>query len=516
MQSHVSATYSQLNCSGGVCVVDGYGVQVRVRNKYLVVCDGIGRFRRERVFAKALADIQRLVVIGHEGVITLEALRWLSDAGVAFLQIDRDGEIISASANYGLNDSRLRRALALAPSNASGLEIARYVLSEKLAGQEMVLSRPEFPENARGELAAALVNARNADCLRNLLFAEAAGALAYWTAWENVSVRFAKKDEKSIPAHWHSFGQRSSPITNSPRLAVNPANALLNYLYALLEAETRLACLSCGLDPGLGMFHADQRSRDSLALDLMEAVRPQVDGYLLDLLGVRIFSAKDFVETRKGVCRVLSPVTHVLAETTQAWAKAVAPIAEHVCRILVGRKLGDSRLPTPLTQANRSAGRNAVRRIEKKSEKTTRARIEATCPRCGGVLPTGGRLYCDGCLAEYDEERLTVLQKSGPAALSQLRAEGRDPRQTPQAQAKRKHTNTCRSQQTAAWNATHERPDAEVFTREILPGLQGVSLSRIMQATGLSLRYSSQIRRGYVPHAMRWESLRQLALEAVK
>jgi CRISPR/Cas system-associated endonuclease Cas1 len=42
---------------------------------------------------------------------------------------------------------------------------------------------------------------------------------------------------------------RGSLLTSSPRLAINPANAILNYLYAILEAETRLACLTLGLDP---------------------------------------------------------------------------------------------------------------------------------------------------------------------------------------------------------------------------------------------------------------------------
>ena len=119
MQSYVSATFQSLDCAGGVCVVDGYGVQVRVRNRCLIVSDGIGRFRRERSFAKPLVSIKRLIIVGHEGAITLEALRWLTDAGIGFLLIDRDGEVIAASANYGLNDPRLRRALALAPTNTA-------------------------------------------------------------------------------------------------------------------------------------------------------------------------------------------------------------------------------------------------------------------------------------------------------------------------------------------------------------------------------------------------------------
>lgn len=44
---------------------------------------------------------------------------------------------------------------------------------------------------------------------------------------------------------------------------------MLNYLYAMLEAETRFAASTLGLDPGIGVMHVDVPYRDSLALDLM-------------------------------------------------------------------------------------------------------------------------------------------------------------------------------------------------------------------------------------------------------
>ena len=261
-------------------------------------------------------------------------MRWLTDAGIAFLQIDRDGEVIAASANYGLNDPRLRRALALAPTNTTGLEIARYVLGAKLAGQEIGLVAADVPGKRAGRIDGRPENGGNAASISELLVAESSGAAAYWGAWRDVSLRFARKDEKSIPEHWRTFGQRSSPITGSPRLAANPANAMLNYLYALLEAETRFACLACGLDPGTRGLPRRPESRDSLALDLMEAVRPQVDAYLLDLLAARTFSAKDFVETRKGVCRVLAPLSTRSPRRPRSGRSAIAPVVENVAAML--------------------------------------------------------------------------------------------------------------------------------------------------------------------------------------
>jgi hypothetical protein len=58
----------------------------------------------------------------------------------------------------------------------------------------------------------------------------------------------------------------------------------VDFCYAVLESESRLALAALGLDPGIGVIHVDAPSRDSFACDLMEAVRPDVDSYLFEKL----------------------------------------------------------------------------------------------------------------------------------------------------------------------------------------------------------------------------------------
>jgi hypothetical protein len=62
-------------------------------------------------------------------------------------------------------------------------------------------------------------------------------------------------------------------------------------IFACLESEARLALLAHGCDPQMGCLHADQRNRDSLALDAIEPVREDVDAFLFDLLEDREFTA---------------------------------------------------------------------------------------------------------------------------------------------------------------------------------------------------------------------------------
>jgi CRISPR/Cas system-associated endonuclease Cas1 len=88
-----------------------------------------------------------------------------------------------------------------------------------------------------------------------------------------------------------------------------------------------------GLDPGIGIFHADRDhlpDRAALSYDVMEPVRPAVDAYLLALLTQRTLKADDFGETRKGACRLSGRLAAELAETSETWRTLVGPWVERV------------------------------------------------------------------------------------------------------------------------------------------------------------------------------------------
>jgi CRISPR/Cas system-associated endonuclease Cas1 len=115
---------------------------------------------------------------------------------------------------------------------------------------------------------------------------------------------------EKVPERWHRAGARTSSIDRQwPRRAITPAHALLNYTYAVLEAEAHIAAHAVGFDPSLGLTHADVRYRGSLAIDLMEPVRPLADELVLDLLEERELRRGDVVETRRGICRLGPPLT---------------------------------------------------------------------------------------------------------------------------------------------------------------------------------------------------------------
>ena len=122
----------------GVVTLFGYGIHVRVDRGHLLIEDGIGADRRRFRLPRVGHRLKRLVVIGADGMISLAALRWLADQDAAFVMLERNGSVLSTAGPVRPSDAKLRRTQALAAQSDAGLQIARELISRKLAGQEQV------------------------------------------------------------------------------------------------------------------------------------------------------------------------------------------------------------------------------------------------------------------------------------------------------------------------------------------------------------------------------------------
>jgi CRISPR-associated endonuclease Cas1 len=365
----------------GVVTLFGYGIGVRVDRGHLVFTDGIGAVRRHARFPRVGHCLRRLVVIGSDGVVSLAALRWLADQDASFVMLDRDGSVLATTGPVRSSDARLRRAQALADSSGAALLIARELIGRKLAGQEQVARNKLRDTGTAQAIARFGTAAAAAQTIPEVRLIESQGAAAYWRALHDLPITFPKNDLSRVPKHWRIFGTRKSLLTGSPRLAVNPANAMLNYLYAVLESEASLAA-ALGLDPGLGFIHVDTPARDSLACDLMESVRPKVDAYVLDWIMSQPVKREWFFEQRDGNCRLMASFAIRLSETSPMWSHAVAPIAEWVARSLWSTSAKPARQvgpPTRLTQRNKREAKG----VSSFPPATRLPQRQKLCPSCG-------------------------------------------------------------------------------------------------------------------------------------
>lgn len=490
----IQATYAS-EAVGPVVVIDGYGVALRVYRGELECADGIGTHRRVRRISRADAaagQLRRVVVLG-DGLVTVEAIGWCAGVGVALVVAGRDGAPLLVGTPALYDHGGLRRAQALAPLTELGMVLVRQLLDRRLADQAGItrelLDCPEGAhaiEDARAELEQATTPAE-------AMVAEMHAAGAYWGAWPGaVALRFAAKDRPRVPERWKTFAGRISPLGEASlnRHAASPVNALLNFGYRLAEIEATLACQALGLDPGMGLAHADRAGRPALALDLMECARGVVERTVLGLAQGRTFAKRDFTELATGEVRLVAPLTHDLATALlPALREAIAPVAEHLASELAGVALTEVRVPTALTGARRRAARAERGDVVRSRRGTASPTAQLwTCPSCGKQVTERRHVRCAACIAADPGQNATVRGVRG-AAISAAK--------------------TRQAAWTRAGGAGEFDPGA---WPAILDGLTGVKLADIVAATGLSKSFACTVRAGrHRPHLSHWPALAALA-----
>jgi CRISPR-associated endonuclease Cas1 len=490
---------SQIEPRHGVVTLFGYGIEAHVDRGHLVIKDGIGPARRHARFPRVGHGLRRLVVIGSDGNISLAALRWLADQDAAFVMLERDGAVLATTGPVRSSDAKLRRAQALSNHSGAALRITRELISRKLAGQEAVARNKLLDSRTADTIAKFRAEIGSAGTISTARLIESQGAAAYWSAWRDLPVNFPKNSLRRVPDHWRSFGTRISPLTGSPRLAANPPNAILNYLYALLESEARLAAAILGLDPGLGVLHVDASNRDSLALDILEPVRPHVDAYLLDWITRQPLRREWFFEQRDGNCRLMGPFAKQLSETAPTWGRAVAPVAEWVAQAFWNATSASNKksvVPTRLTGRRRSEGRGST--FEPKANPVPR-RMKI-CEVCGaeGVKSR----YCRSCAVEASRENMAQVALFG--------------HMKPKIKKVKAHISKTLSDHAVAntWWEPSSLPSwlaEERFVQRIQPQLRTKKVREIAEALKVSQPYAAFIRSGRRrPHPRHWQVLAEL------
>lgn len=192
----------------------------------------------------------------------------------------------------------LRRAQHLALSDARrSAAIARYVIAGKIQNGRQVLLRgareASDPADAEELRRAAAVLAAQIDKvgtatdanLDELRGSEGDAARAYFAVFR-LLVRVDRP----------TFGIE----TRTRRPPLDPMNALLSFLYALLRNDCVAGIAGIGLDPQVGYLHSLRPGRPSLALDLMEELRPVLaDRLALTLVNRQQIGPADF-EAQEG------------------------------------------------------------------------------------------------------------------------------------------------------------------------------------------------------------------------
>lgn len=85
------------------------------------------------------------------------------------------------------------------------------------------------------------------------------------------------------------------------RPPLDNVNAMLSFIYTILTNNIAAALETVGLDPYVGVLHTERPGRVSLALDLIEELRPVLaDRFVLSLINKKVVNGKDFQKKENG------------------------------------------------------------------------------------------------------------------------------------------------------------------------------------------------------------------------
>jgi CRISPR-associated endonuclease Cas1 len=489
----------------GVLTLSGYSISIREQNGTLVVKDGLkGRTEIERRYARAFCPVSRLLVVRSEGYLTLRAVRLLRDVGATLTVLDYDGSPILMSAPKANVRAKLRRSQALLSLDTPlGASIARSLVRAKVAGQIEVLNHSK--DTAAAEAASVFAARIGPDTSCSyLLGIEARVSAIYWQSLAGRTLQFGRR--QSVPDHWKLFGARHSTLSDTPRHAVTPGNASLNYLYSVAIGEITIALHALGLDPALGIMHADKDDRMSLAYDLIEPMRPIIDRWLFDWLETMTFSKRDFREDSSGEIRLTHPLNSHLAMTAPLWRRSAEQLAEWFCKQLTDHRPREKASTLPkFTDTRTGAGRPAERW---QPGNWLQRPIPRTCKECGKALPGRDRTFCsDTCAHSYHGGPPAHV---GLAAIAQARAAGgkRRARHKPKISI----TSVREWREQPHWSAARDREMRDWFVRELLPRLrEDIRPVTICKTLGITKSYSIAIKHGrMVPHPRLYRALAAL------
>jgi len=326
-------------------VLAGHGLRLRIHRGTLVVAHGFTHYPQraceERYFPGDPKLPSRIILLSADGSISLDVARWLSEQHVPLVMLDYRGKVVSVlGQETTAADLDLRRAQIEALTNGRGLALARSLIQQKLTASIDTLATlpPSAAQESAIDRMAALLHTLRSEppaTVDDLRLLEAWAAISYFAAWRTIELHWKGTSKNPIPPEWRRIGVRQEVLRRRNRNAHHPINAMLNYAYAVLESQVRIAIAEVGLDPTISYLHACQPGRQALVYDLMEPYRPQVDREVLAFIRSQTFTPRDFVIDSKGVCKLHPELARTLARIAARGVMQL-PSPENAAQVLKG------------------------------------------------------------------------------------------------------------------------------------------------------------------------------------
>lgn len=212
------------------------------------------------------------------------------------------GNVLLRKAQYAFSVDE-NKSLGIAKNCIIGkLYNSRWVLERALRDHAMRIDATAV-KSASGKLNSSILQVKDCESGDSLRGIEGEAASSYFGVFDEMILR----DKDSF----RFCGRVRRP-------PMDPVNAMLSLFYTVLSRDCASALEGVGLDPYIGFMHADRPGRRSLALDLMEELRPiMVDRFVLSAINNRVVTADQFNIRETGEARLTDEGRHVMFDAWQ-------------------------------------------------------------------------------------------------------------------------------------------------------------------------------------------------------
>jgi len=282
-------------------LLSGFGITIDVNKAHLTIKqnDNVIEFEPHRI------PYDYIIIDGHYGSISFEAMRWLSKHDVSIALLNWNGNLLSNTMSQETLNAKLKIKQYEKYLNPElRLYIAGQIVKQKVKLSSSLLK--ELSNFYDVDLSTINKEIERVDYnnINSLMIYEGRIASAYWLELTKI-FHFLAKD-------FHFEGRKNLSYSWNMN-ASDPINALLNYGYAILESIVRKDINTIGLDVSIGYLHEIAPSKHPLVYDLQELFRYVVDYSVIELLETKL-KKSDFITTENYHIRLKPNTAKLLIE----------------------------------------------------------------------------------------------------------------------------------------------------------------------------------------------------------
>jgi len=301
-------------------LITGFGTSINVDKRKMIITNRLKDTRLE--FYPHKINHDGIIIDGHTGNITFEAMRWLSKHNINLTLLNWNGQLLANVMSEQPKSGKLRiKQYQKYLDSEARFEIALKIVQAKVEHSLNLLEElSRFYESidfSKIRKSAEKEDLLLLDIMKNSEKQDISKSIKQLMTYEG---RIAGIYHDNLTAIFNqlypefNFTGRKNKSNSRNYNASDEINTLLNYGYAILESEIRKGINAVGLDYSIGFLHEINQSRTPLVYDIQELFRWLIDISVIQLLEEKKIKKSDFIITENYHTRLGEDIAKLFIE----------------------------------------------------------------------------------------------------------------------------------------------------------------------------------------------------------